>query len=243
MCRMLALIASKPLSIGYLQDFRRLAEVGRVSGSAKTLGHKDGWGVVHIDGHPTYLGRKALQNDGAVEANAATSQGYSRVCAGIGDSGLKGIFLVHLRKASSGEKVLENTAPFIDGDWVFSHNGTVYELGSEGVNDSRIFFKMLVEKITELGDTVEGVRAAVSKVRVEHKYSSMTFLLSDSRALYAYRDYTRDEDYYSLRYAAPDDTTLIFSQEETWNLKWRTIPNGSIMIADRDLDTEGPFRI
>ncbi|MFQ6135105.1 MAG: class II glutamine amidotransferase [Nitrososphaerales archaeon] len=243
MCRMLAIISMKPLSTHYLRGFRRLSEDGRVSRNAKTPGHKDGWGVVRIDRQPAYLGHKALQNDGAVEANAATSQDYGRVCVDIEEKRLNGIFLAHLRKASSGKRVLENTAPFIEGKWSFTHNGTVYELGSGGVSDSRVLFKTLVEKMIERGDAVEGIRTALNKIKAYHTYSSMTFLLSDGRSLYAYRDYTQDGEYYSLKHASAEDSTLIFSQEEIWSLNWTTIPNRSLVIADRYLKIKGPFKI
>lgn len=243
MCRMLAMINRKTFPASYLRDFRRLSVDGRVSRNVKTSGHKDGWGIVHIDGQPAYLGHKALLDDGAVEADASLSKDYDRVCADVEEKRLAGIFLVHLRKASSGEKVLENTAPFIEREWSFSHNGTVYELGSGGVSDSRVLFRMLVGKITEMGDTVEGIRATVNEIRVNHKYSSMTFLLAKSGSFYAYRDYNQDEDYYLIKYASPEDSMLVFSQEEIWNLKWNTIPNGSMMMVDKDLKVEGPLKV
>ncbi len=237
MCRMLAIISRKPLPTHYLKDFGRLAEDGRVSESAQTPGHKDGWGIVHIDGQPEYLGHKAFDEDGAIEANADTSTEYDRVCTDIERRGLNGIFLAHLRRASSGKKVLMNTAPFIKDGWVFSHNGTVYNLHNGDESDSRILFKMLVEEMVRNNNAEEGIRSVAEKIRSPYgkKYTSLTFLLSDGESLYAYRDYYKqDADYYSLKYAFMEDSTLIFSQEETWNLDWNIISNRSLIIAGRE---------
>ncbi len=221
-----------------------LADEGKVVKSAKSLGHKDGWGVVHFDEQPVYLGHKALYDDGS-EANAAVSTDYDKACDTVREEQLKGVLLAHLRKASSGRKVLENTAPFIDRGWIFSHNGTIYGLGSEEVSDSRSLFQMLLEEIEKHGDAVEGIRSTVKQVRDNYKYSSLLFLLSNGKHLYAYRDYTRGEDwdYYSVKYAKTDSSTLIFSQEETWKLEWESIPNRRLVIADRNLKTEKPIKI
>ncbi len=240
---MLAIIGVKPLSTHYLEDFRRLAADGRVSRNAETPGHKDGWGVVHIDRRPAYLGHKALENDGPVEADGAASSDFGRVVTQIEERGLSGVFLAHLRKASSGRRVLENTAPFIKGEWSFSHNGTVRGLGSGDVSDSRVLFRMLVENMVEQRDAVEGIRTALNKVKADHTYSSMTFLLTDGRSLYAYRDFTQDGEYYSLKYAYAEDSTLIFSQEDIWRLDWNTIPDKCLVIADRELNLEEPCKI
>ena len=240
---MLAMISLKPLNTNYLDDFRRLAETGKVKSDHKTPGHKDGWGVVHVDKHPTDLGHKALQDDGVVEANAATSKGYEKVYVDIEKKRLNGVFLTHLRKASSGKKVRENTPPFIDDNWAFSHNGNVNGLGNESFSDSRIFFKMLIEKIVETGDLQKGIRTVVSKIRENYKYDSLTFLLSNNKILCAYRDFTQDDDYYTIKYATTKDSTLLLAQEEIWNLNWNTVPNESLIMVNKDLNIVGPIKI
>jgi len=243
MCRILAMISLNPLKTRYLEDFRRLAEKGKVKSNVKTPGHKDGWGIVHIDKHPTGLGHKALQDDGAIEANAATSQGYRKVYANIEKERLNGIFLIHLRKASSGKKIRENTPPFIEDNWAFSHNGNVYGLGNEQYSDSRILFKMLVEKIAETKDLQKGIYEVVNRIRENYKYDSLTFLLSNNNTLCAYRDFTQEDDYYTIKYATTKDSTLILTQEEIWNLNWNTVPNESLIIVNNDLMILGPLKI
>lgn len=240
---MLAIVNSKPLNTQYLEDFRRLAEIGKVNSKAKTPGHKDGWGIVHIDKHPTYLGHMALENDGAIEANAAKSKNYEKVYADIEKEQLNNVFLVHLRKASSGNKVIENTPPFIEDKWAFSHNGNINDLGNESFSDSKIFFKILVEKIVETGDLLKGIQIVVNKIREHHKYDSLTFLLSNNKTLCAYRDYTTDGDYYTIKYATTKDSAIIFTQEEIWNLNWKTIPNKSLIIVNKDQKIVGPIII
>jgi predicted glutamine amidotransferase len=209
----------------------------------KTSGQKDGGRIVHIGGQAGYVSHKTLVEYGVVEADASLSKDYGRVCADVEEKRLAGIFLVHLRKASSGEKVLENTAPFIKREWSFSHSGTVYELGSGDVSNSRVLFRILVGQITDMGDTVEGIRVTVNEIKVNHKYSSNTFLLAKSGSFYANRDYNQDEDYYLIKYASPEDSILVSSQEEIWNLKWNIIPNRSMVMVGKDLKVEGPLKV
>ena len=243
MCRMLAMISLKPLITHYLDDFRRLAEIGKVKSDHKTPGHKDGWGIVHIDKAPTDLGHKALHEDGPVEANASTSKGYEKAYGNIEKERMNGIFLSHLRKASSGKKVRENTPPFIENNWVFSHNGNIYGLGNEQFSDSRIFFKMLVEKITETRDLQKGIYEVINKIKENYEYDSLTFLLSNNNTLCAYRDFAKEDDYYTIKYAITKDSTLILVQEEIWNLNWNTVPNESLIIVNNDLRILGPLKI
>jgi len=239
---MLALLSSGPIPTRYVEEFRVLAERGRVSSGAKTPGHRDGWGVVYIDGQPEYMGRSAYEEDGPVEANASTSTRYLEACGRLKvRSG--GIVFVHLRRASTGVRTIKNTGPFINDGWCFSHNGTVYGLGSGEISDSRVLFDLLLDRVKEFGGVVEGVRALMKDVRSRYDYSSTTILLSDGRAIYAYRDCTRDEDYYSLMYAYVEHSTILVSQEEMWSLDWIRILNRSMVIIDRRLNVEGPIKI
>jgi predicted glutamine amidotransferase len=228
-------------------EFRMLAETGLVSSSAKELGHRDGWGIVQIDDYPLDMGHRAVEEDGTLEANAAVSKEFDRVVEKIGKEELKGVFLTHLRKASSGKRVRKNTAPFVDDGWAFSHNGTVFEMGSAAVSDSRSLFQKLVKNIGDRNDAVEGIRTTVKQIRDGYRYSSLTFLLSNRHHLYAYREYnenySQDKEYYALRYAQASESTLIFAQEEKWNLRWKLIPNQSLVVADLNLRLEGPLQI
>lgn len=243
---MLAIICQKPLSTQFLRDFRFLAESGKVSKGVGSKGHKDGWGIVHFNKQPIDLGHRAKNEDGSDEANAYTSKEYENVCNEIETKSLSGIFLIHLRKASKGKKVRVNTAPFINGKWAFSHNGTVNDLKEGDKNDlnesdksdSRILFKMLTKEIILQDNAEKGIRSVIKRIWASHgeKYTSLTFILSDGESLYAYRDYIDEEnkDYYSLKYAFVNDSTLIFSQEEIVKADWCTIPNKTLVIAGKE---------
>jgi len=237
---MLGVVSRGAMPVSYVERFRELAESGRVSSTATSRGHKDGWGIVHLGPTPVCLGRRAADTDG-VEADASRSTGYLEACRRLEALG-GGILLVHLRRASRGAKTHENTPPLIDGGWCFSHNGTIHGLGSDVKSDSREFFELILRHILGRRDVLRGLRAAVEEVRAKHGYTSLTFLLSDGGGLYAYRDYTKDGDYYSLLYAELEGVVLI-AQEELWGLKWRNIPDKSIIRVSRDLKIEGPTPI
>jgi hypothetical protein len=102
---------------------------------------------------------------------------------------------------------------------------------------------MLVEKITETRDLQKGIYEVVNKIKENYKYDSLTFLLSNNNTLCAYRDFAKEDDYYTIKYTITKDSTLILVQEEIWNLNWNTVPNESLIIVNNDLRILGPLKI
>ncbi len=236
MCRVLGILSTNGFSPEYLEEFRELAENGRVRRGASS-GHKDGWGVVIYDKNtPRYLAR---------EPNGASDDPkYPEVVKSLQSMGGQGVMIAHLRKAgrNGGAVTVENTHPFIRGRWVFAHNGGITRFnirprGLQGVTDSERFFRLLVNRIEKCDDFEDALSWSVSFVRRKFDYSSLNFVLSDGNALYGYRDCTKDEDYYSLLYRR-SRKDVVFSQEPLGDGKWYSIPNGSIAIARKDLSVE-----
>lgn len=75
--------------------------------------HPHGWGIAW------YGARGPRVRRGVMAAHA--DRGFVRA----GRSARSHIVLAHVRDASVGRVALENTHPFVEGRWVFAHNGTV----------------------------------------------------------------------------------------------------------------------
>lgn len=73
--------------------------------------HPDGWGLAwYVDGQPQ-LARKAM--------SAFADEDFEKLCQFVASETV----VAHVRKASVGALVAENTHPFSCGPWVFAHNG------------------------------------------------------------------------------------------------------------------------
>ena len=53
---------------------------------------------------------------------------------------------IHLRTATTGERSVDNCHLWRKGNWIFSHNGTIYEMGNAKICDSKDFFDTLFDK-------------------------------------------------------------------------------------------------
>ena len=243
MCRMMAIIGDPSLEKSdLLLKFRCLSACGNVRTGAR-LGHEDGWGILsYRNNSPEYLGRSTEP--------AWKNREYRLACEKI--TNMDRIVLSHLRKASSGTISLENTQPLVSGKWSFGHNGTVHSpsFNSGGVqSESRVVLDKLVRAIEESGPTpIEQVIAKnVGLIREEilrepdkkgRTYSSLTFMLSDGESLYVLRDFTEEEDYYTMYYFEPP-SGAVFCQERIWSAPWKPLGNRKLAIVNR----EGRIRI
>jgi predicted glutamine amidotransferase len=203
-----------------LQAFRGLCERG--CGGP----HDDGWGIVGYASPkaPRFLGRsiEAAERDAAYEAATAQAQDC-------------GVVVAHLRKASVGGRILDNTHPFTLGPWTFAHNGTI-EGGyverfapGQDVNDSRVLFSRVHQHLDR--DPLHALGAAFAEVRERgFPYTSMTVLLTDGQALWAAREVYEDHDYYQLHWQRRGDR-VVLCQEPILSGAWAEVPDGHCAVV------------
>lgn len=115
MCRMYATVSTVPQTIACATVRSTLALRAQSGCDYKGDTHPDGWGVGWYEGDApqAVCGTAAAIDDPAFAAAA------EHVAAKIA--------VAHVRKASVGTILPENTHPFFHGRWLFAHNGTVYE--------------------------------------------------------------------------------------------------------------------
>ena len=196
MCRLFGLYANR------LVDVRFSFYVARDSFAELSYWNPHGWGVAWFDGTQWRIykePRPLYESDRAREL-------VERVIRGR-------IIISHVRYATTGELKKENTHPWLYRGWVFAHNGTIYERlrlwrllrrgyrDLEGDTDSEVFFHLIVQEVDSLGDPMEGIVSAVKKI-IDNGigFSSLNFIASDGRRLYALRYAVTSLDYYTLYY-------------------------------------------
>lgn len=213
-----------------LEEFARMAKDQNEchehnKGEQGTYKHDSGWGVVYkVDlGYKLYKAPVPCWSDPE----------FTRI-------GKRQIFLIHARKASPGYgSNLVNTHPFQKQrkgtTWYFCHNGTINDSvlphceNLEGETDSERFFNLLLERYDESND----MKSLATTIRSFNNYTSLNFLLSNGKFLYAACCYQKYPRYYTLK-LHQDDKYLIVSSERLGRLTtgWEAIENGLILKVD-----------
>jgi predicted glutamine amidotransferase len=223
---MLAIIPkeSRRLDAGLLMAFRELATCGMVPPDSRP-GHSDGWGMVTWGNClPTYLGR---------EPNGAMGdEKYKLAVMKITALSKGSPVLVHLRKASVGLKIVDNTHPFVRGHWAFAHNGTIRKLNLKRSTDSEWFFDCLMKEFDRNGeDMVRAIQDQVKTVRATYPYTSITFMLSNGNETFVYRDCSKNPSYYGMYFTELRDS-LVICQEKFFSSDWQEVSNGELLKFD-----------
>ncbi len=227
---MLAVVPKKgsKLDSKLVRSFKALASCG-MSPPGSGPGHSDGWGMVSWnDSVPFYLGREPT--------DAFKDRKYDLACEKIDDLGLNNPLIIHLRKASVGLKIKENTHPFIIRDWAFAHNGTIRKLNLKVTTDSQWFFESLMrEHERNNGNMFKAIQGQVSAVHGVYPYTSITFILSNGKDLYVYRECTKNAKYYGMFFTKTRDSFVI-CQEKFFASDWNELGNGELLKIDSNLE-------
>ena len=185
MCELLGLNANVPTDICF--SFKGLVQRG-----GKTGPHKDGWGISLYEGR----GSRSFHDPRASVA--------SEIAELIQRHAIKSKMIIsHIRQANRGKVCLENTHPFTRElwgcSWVFAHNGQLSGIKKRalkfyqpiGTTDSEYAFCWMIDQIRKkylekpkdnkaLWETIHKLAKDINQLGI------FSFLLSDSRYLYAY---------------------------------------------------------
>ena len=225
MCRVLGSVSAEPISIRHeLLE----AENPLIRQSEE---HDSGWGMAVYD-----------RADGAEprclrfpEAAYADDE-FQRATDERGR-----IFNVHVRRATLGGLSLENTHPFVLGNYSFCHNGTVIQFprleepGTRvpvGDTDSERLFNFLMRDF-DPGDVAGSVRRTLTSVIERSPFSGVNFLLSDGERLYAYK-----LGIFDLNWLARPGQLLVASEAVTGE-RWHAVQQDVLLTLDPD-DLEEP---
>ena len=188
MCRLLGVVANKPVDLHFSLDrFKQFA-----------AGNPDGWGVGWYEDSLASVFKRGMT------ATSPASQ-FNKVSKDVSSK----IIVAHVRKGTKGEPSERNSHPFSCKNWLFAHNGSVdgsvllgllspqMKKEIEGETDSEPFFYYILQNIEECNNVVEGIRSAVNTV-VSKSHTGLNFLLSDGQSIFALRYASDSRSYYSL---------------------------------------------
>ncbi|OLS29479.1 MAG: Gamma-glutamyl-hercynylcysteine sulfoxide hydrolase [Candidatus Heimdallarchaeota archaeon AB_125] len=148
----------------------------------------------------------------------------------------------HIRFASKGNKIKENTHPFelelFDKKWTFAHSGhlTIYKhvlrfsegIEPKGDTDSEEVFCTIMTNIKDLGHLVKDKEIALNIEKTAKelaKEGGMNFILSDGDYLFAY--YSGFKSLYYAELRPPFDKNVVGEDHQLW-----------FTLFTKDLDTQ-----
>lgn len=232
MCRVLGITgfdwsSHRPL----VEKFCQLVRAGAVM-VGDPPGHEDGWGLALYRGDELVVQKSGL----------SLLEETDRVFELLEQTGQSPLLILHLRKSAwKNTSSTRHAHPFHDGNTVFFHNGVVYDYerllpaithpGLEpDARDTEVFFYHILSQPG--GDLGERFLASCSVIRQSHDFSALNALFSEGGKLYAYREYGKEPDYYSLYRAASDNSWYISSEPLGGDLDWEMMAQGEFLAID-----------
>lgn len=220
MCRILGITNfyySRHQSI--VERFCALARSGVVM-AGDPPGHEDGWGLAFYQ-----------EGELIVHKSGANLLGETDKVLGIlSTAKTSPVMILHLRKSAwANTSNTRHAHPFHRDNTVFFHNGVVYDYqellpaitlpGLEAdARDTEVFFYHVMSGKAQ--DLDRAFLGSVEHIKRHHSFSALNCLFSDGAKLFAYRDYAKEPDYYSLLKAFSENSWFISSEPLDENLQW-----------------------
>ncbi|HBG04260.1 MAG: class II glutamine amidotransferase [Geobacteraceae bacterium GWC2_58_44] len=202
-----------------VRNFCRLARSGNVM-AGDPPGHGDGWGLALYRG-----GELIVRKSGGNLLDEADK--VIEILSGVGRSP---VVILHLRKSAWNDTTCTRHAhPFHHNNVVFAHNGVVYGykgllpdiripgLGEDALDTEVFFYRFMSAQSPDLG---QSFLDTVALIKRGYKFSALNCLFSDGARLFAYRDYSKEPEYYSLYKSCSETSGIISSQPLDENLQW-----------------------
>lgn len=214
-----------------VERFCQLARCGLVM-AGDPPGHEDGWGLAFYQ-----AGELVVQKSG-VNLLDQTDQVFGLLSAAQSSP----VMILHLRKSAwANTSSTRHAHPFHHHNTVFFHNGVVYDyqgllpaitlpgLEADARDTEVLFFHVLSGAAKGLGQAFLDSAAIVQR---NHKYSALNCLFSDGVKLFAYRDYAKEPDYYSLYKAFSENSWLISSEPLDETIGWVMMAKEEFLAID-----------
>ena len=184
-------------------------------------GHLDGWGL-------------ALYREGKlmVHKSGGNLRDETEKLMGIlQETPRSPVLVLHLRKSAwKSSSTARHAHPFHHGNVAFAHNGVVYgyerllpDVTVPGLEpdalDTEVFFYHVMSG-AQTRDLGEAFRASAGLIKREYRYSALNVLFTDGLRLFAYRDFSKEPDYYSLFTARDKGSVCVSSEPLDGSLQW-----------------------
>ena len=195
-------------------------------------GHEDGWGLAF------YQEGELVVHKSGVNLLEETD----KVIHILSTAKTSPVMILHLRKSAwANTSNTRHAHPFYLNNTVFFHNGVVYDYqglipaisipGLEAdARDTEVFFYHVMSgESRELGQAFLDTAALIKQ---KHKFSALNCLFSDGVKLFAYRDYAKEADYYSLYKAFSENSWFISSEPLGENIRWEMMVQEEFLTID-----------
>jgi len=214
-----------------IERFSQLAHSGVVM-AEDPPGHMDGWGL-------------AFYRDGQLvvhKSGVNLLEETDRVFGILSTAQSSPLMILHLRKSAwANTSSTRHAHPFHLGNSVFFHNGVVYDyqgliadINQPGLaadaRDTEVFFYHVVSGKT--GNLGRDFLDSVALIKQNHNYSALNCLCSDGAKLFAYRDYAKEPDYYSLYKASSSNSWYISSEILDEKLHWKMMAQEEFLAIE-----------
>ncbi|MBT3721182.1 hypothetical protein HN789_06480 [archaeon] len=181
--------------------------------------HGDGWGIAYLKNETwhTYKSLKPIYEDEKLlELELIKPK----------------VIILHVRKATVGEKVIENTQPFsysdMNGDFVFAHNGTIKDdMVSEknyvnGTSDSAKWFNKILNCFEKNN---------LQKSFLMENYTSANFILVTPKKIIVGQNYCENPKYCTMKLLKENNSVVVSSEIlPTFKQKeWKELDNKTIV--------------
>jgi glutamine amidotransferase len=210
-----------------VDNFFGLALKGKVP-PKNAPGHLDGWG---IGWHQNSKARILKSGNSIIREKARFYSALRRI-------GKARILMLHLRKAAWDKTARQKHAhPFLFKGRLFSHNGTIFDYEKllpktpkqnrpgPGALDTEVYFRYLLKGFPEK------FKKSIKFIKEHNAYSSLSFLMSDGRKLYAFRQYSKWPAYYTLFKARAGSSTVIASEPLDKTFAWKLMKPGKLAVT------------
>ena len=197
-------------------------------------GHEDGWGLAFYQ-----EGQLVVHKSGV-----SLLQETDKVIGILSTLKSSPLMILHLRKSAWDDRFSARHAhPFLIDNNVFFHNGVVYDyqallpditlpgLGTDALDTEVFFYHVMSGNGQDLGRDFLDTATLIKR---KHRYSAMNCLFSDGLRFFAYRDYAKEPDYYSLYKAFSDNSCLISSEPLDKKLHWDMMAQEEFLTIDLD---------
>jgi glutamine amidotransferase len=157
-----------------------------------------------------------------------TDQSFASIAGMIASTAI----LAAVRSASPGMPVEETgTPPFLEGRWLFSHNGLIPErraTGILGASDSELLFGLVLDRLdagAQPGQALADVVKSVESVTT----ARLNLLLTDGKRIVAtaWRN-----SLFVLDNRLVDGTTIVASEPHDGDPAWQAVHDGSLVEVD-----------
>lgn len=170
MCRLYGFKSTQPTRVEctLVHSQNALMVQSRIDSTGRSHGH--GWGLAVYENHSPSVSREAWDAYQSVAFKDAAARVYSKAV------------IAHVRRATVGEARIENTHPFVHGEWSFAHNGTIpkfellrpqmldhmsepHQAAIRGETDSEHLFRLFLSRLDDTdGDPTDALSDTAADV-------------------------------------------------------------------------------